>query len=232
MLGVFQDGSLGGAREYGYAFGPLGILSNATPSQPTMDNLPFNPAAGLYAGSDGGLWVSNATTPSELELTTRTSGADVALPGLQLGGGSISEGGGIVVLSYSPPQPSLSAGAHVFSQASNTRSFSLIGGNANSSITIGNERIDRTYDPNVPALPKMEVKGSPVKPGEKAPAAPPKNRIGNGSGRGSVSRGPSIPGATVITDPAAIADILGSLGDGADAALQEEIRRILGEQQQ
>lgn len=43
---------------------------------------------------------------------------------------------------------------------------------------------------------------------------------------------PSIPGATVITDPDEIAAILGSLGGGADAFAQDQLRRILEENEQ
>lgn len=45
-------------------------------------------------------------------------------------------------------------------------------------------------------------------------------------GGGSTARGPSIPGAMVITDPDGIAAVLGALGGRADAFAQEQTRRF------
>lgn len=55
---------------------------------------------------------------------------------------------------------------------------------------------------------------------------------GSGGQGGSAARGPSIPGATVITDPDAIAAILGAVGGGADAFAQEQMRRLMEENEQ
>jgi RHS repeat-associated protein len=66
------------------------------------------------------------------------------------------------------------------------------------------------------------------------PDTPKPGSKGNaGTGSGNTSRqSRTTPGATVITDPDAIADILGSLGSAADAAIKAEVQRIQSENMQ
>jgi hypothetical protein len=81
--------------------------------------------------------------------------------------------------------------------------------------------------PGAQALPKMTVtapapKGTTTQ--QSGGKGKGKSSVSGGSSNGS--RGGGIPGATVITNPDDIAAFMGSLGDAADAAAQEAMRRV------
>ena len=117
---------LGGYSSWAFSFGPGGPFSPQNPGgipdgePPGLLDSHFNPHLGLYLGAGGGLWVSNANKPSDLDCTiwTISINADFIGQGLGL---SFSFGNGIWQLGWQPPGWGLGIGADVSIQKTTTK---------------------------------------------------------------------------------------------------------------
>lgn len=115
--------SLAMVSSIGFTGGPGGVLSTNTIIDQGGE-MTVNPSLGVFAGAAGGVWISNAGEPEQLQQTTNTISFNAGF-GIETGL-SLSYGNGIYQLTFSPPGAGPGVGVDITSTPTATSTTTLL----------------------------------------------------------------------------------------------------------